>query len=100
MHRLIDELVPVYVAFRTPLVEDATLKSYLGRLAITVDAYAFSTAPAPDSDGKALPPKEQIYSETIKNTVEPVIFRYEGEGAAPAHTYVIWRIEVFICEHI
>ncbi|KAF2637082.1 hypothetical protein P280DRAFT_458864 [Massarina eburnea CBS 473.64] len=94
IHRHIDELAPVYVVFRTPLVEDDTLKSYLARLAINVDAYAFSTAAAVESEGKAPPPKEQIFSETIKSSVEPIIVRHQVEDAP--HAYVIWRVEVFI----
>ncbi|KAF1956244.1 hypothetical protein CC80DRAFT_71982 [Byssothecium circinans] len=92
---LFDELVPVYVVFRTPLVEDVALKSYLARLVISVDAFAFSTAPTPDTEGKAPPPKEQIYSETIKPSVEPTIVRHhEGDSL---YAYVVWRVEVFIC---
>ncbi|KAJ4296771.1 hypothetical protein N0V90_006819 [Kalmusia sp. IMI 367209] len=91
---LFDELVPVYIVFRTPLMEDATLKSYLARLAINVEAIAFSTAPPPETEAKGPPPKEVIFSETIKGSVEPVIVRHE-EGEF-AHIYVIWKLETFI----
>ena len=95
MHRYIDELVPVYIVFRTPLVEEDVLKSYLARLAINLEVFAFSTAPSPDIDSKTAPPKEQIYGDIINNSVEPVIVRHE-EGTP--YTYVAWKIEVFICE--
>ncbi|CAI6242283.1 unnamed protein product [Periconia digitata] len=94
MHRYIDELAPVYIVFRTPLVEEDVLKSYLARLAVNVDAFAFSTAPSSEQDAKTPPPKEQIYGETIKPSTEPVIVRHED---GTPYTYVIWRIEVFIC---
>ncbi|KAF2691326.1 hypothetical protein K458DRAFT_426663 [Lentithecium fluviatile CBS 122367] len=92
---LFDELVPVYVVFRTPLIEETTLKSYLARLAINVEAFAFSTAPPPEQETKAPPPKELIFSETIKDSNEPIIIRHEEEGEP--HTYVVWKMDVFIC---
>ena len=61
MHRLLDELLAVYVVFQTPLLEEATLKSYLARLVISVEAFAFSTVPPSDQDAKATPPKEVIF---------------------------------------
>jgi hypothetical protein len=72
------------------------LKSYLARLAINVEAFAFSTAPPNEQEAKVSPPKELIYSETIKDSNEPTIIRHEEEG--DPHTYVVWRIEIFICE--
>lgn len=96
MHRCIDELVPVYVVFRTPLVEEVTLMSFLARLAITLEAFAFSTVPQSESESKGTPPKELIFSDTIKDSNKPTIVRY-GEESSP-HTYIAWRLEVFICQ--
>lgn len=90
MHRL-DELLSVYVVFRTPLLEDEALKSYLDRLAVNLDVFAFGTAPGPDQEAKALP-KELIYSELIKDTNEPTIVLHESEGTK--HAYVFWKVEV------
>lgn len=84
--------------FRTPLIEDTTLKSYLARLAINLEAFAFSTAPPPEPETKAPPPKELIFSETIKASNEPAIVRHEEEGSP--HIYVIWKVEVFICKRM
>lgn len=92
MHRL-DELLPVYVVFRTPLLEDEVLKSYLDRLAVNLDVFAFGTAPGPDQEAKALP-KELIYSETIKDTNEPTIVLHESDDTK--HAYVFWKVEVAI----
>ncbi|KAL1599482.1 hypothetical protein SLS60_007285 [Paraconiothyrium brasiliense] len=91
---LFDELVPVYIVFRTPLMEDATLKSYLSRLAINVEAVAFSTAPPPEPEAKGPPPKEVISSETITDSIEPVVVRHDEEGSP--HIYVVWKLEIFI----
>ena len=94
MHRL-DELLPVYVVFRTPLPQDEVLKSYLDRLAVNLDVFAFGTAPGPDQEAKALP-KELIYSETIKDTDEPTIVLHESGDAR--HAYVFWKVDVAIGE--
>ena len=96
IHR-VDELLSVYVVFRTPLLEDETLKSYLDRLAVNLDVFAFGTAPGPDQGAKALP-KELIYSETIKDTNEPTIVLHESGNTK--HAYVFWKIEVAIGKHI
>jgi len=96
MHRPLDELLAVYIVFRTPFLEDATLKSYLARLVVNVEAFAFSTTPLPENDPKAGPLKELLYSGTIKHTDEPTIVNH-GEGDA-AHTYVIWKVDIFIGE--
>lgn len=88
--------MPVYIIFRTPLIDDTTLKAYLARLAINVEVFAFSTAPPPEPEVKAPPPKEMIFSDTIQSSNEPVIVRHEEDGVP--HTYVNWKIEVFISE--
>ncbi|KAJ4354669.1 uncharacterized protein N0V89_006406 [Didymosphaeria variabile] len=95
---LLDELVPVYIVFRTPLMEDATLKTYLSRLAVNVEAIAFSTAPPPESEAKGPPPKEVISSETITDAIEPVVVRHDEEGSP--HIYVVWKLEIFISKLI
>jgi hypothetical protein len=96
MHRLLDELLAVFVVFRTPLLEAATLKAYLGRLVVNVEAFAFSTAPPPEQDPKAGSPKELIYSGTIKPTDEPSVVSH-GEGDE-AHTFIIWKVDIFVGE--
>lgn len=95
IHRLLDELLPVYVVFRTPLLEDDVLGSYLARLVVNVEAFAFSTAPPLEGEPKTAP-KEIIYSDVIKEEHKPTVVRH-GEGD-DAYTYVIWKVDVFICE--
>lgn len=95
IHRLLDELLSVYIVFRTPLLEDTALKSYLDRLAVNLDVFAFGTAPGPDQEAKSLP-KELIHSETIKDSNEPTIVLHESDDAT--HAYVFWKIEVPIGE--
>lgn len=95
MHR-VDELLPIYIVFRSPFIEENTLEAYLTRLSINVEAFAFSTAPPPEPEAKAPPPKEVIYSETIKDSNKPIIIRPEQE--ASSYVYVVWKVEVFICK--
>ncbi|KAH7397065.1 TRAPP trafficking subunit Trs65-domain-containing protein [Pyrenochaeta sp. MPI-SDFR-AT-0127] len=90
---LLDELLSVYVVFRTPLLENDILKSYLARLVVNIEAFAFSTAPPPENEPKTAP-KEIIYSSTIKDSDEPTIIRH-GERD-DAYTYVIWKVDIFI----
>lgn len=96
MRRCLDELLSVYVVFRSPLLEDEILRSYLARLVVNVEAFAFSTAPPLENEPKTAP-KEIIYSSIIKPEDEPTVVRH-GEGDQ-AYTYVIWKVEVFICEN-
>jgi hypothetical protein len=89
-----DELISVYVVFRTPLLDDATLQSYLARLVLNLEANAFSTAPPPEGEPKAGPTKEHIFSTTIKDTDVPIIVRH-GHGDE-SHTFIFWKVEAFI----
>ncbi|KAF2856154.1 hypothetical protein T440DRAFT_494962 [Plenodomus tracheiphilus IPT5] len=91
---LLDELLSVYAVFRTPSLEDDVLESYLSRLLVHVEAYAFSTAPSQDQDLKTVPPKELIHSGTVTSANEPQVIRH-GEGDR-AYSYVIWKVDVFI----
>lgn len=94
IRRILDELLAVYVVFRTPVLEDTILKTYLARLVVNVEAFAFSTAPPPEQDPKSGSLKELIYSGTVKSTDEPSIVTH-GEGD-DAHTFVIWKVDIFI----
>jgi hypothetical protein len=94
MHRL-DELLPVHIVFRTPLLDDDdTLQSYLARLVLNLEAFVFSTAPPPEGEQKAGPTKELIFSSTIRDADQPIVVQH-GEGEE-GHTFVIWKVNAFI----
>jgi hypothetical protein len=95
IHRLLDEKLPVQIIFRTPLLDEETLNSYLSRLAITLDVFVFGSAPASEQDSKSIPPKELIYSVAIKDTEPPSIIHHEKANAA--YTYVCWGAQVPLC---
>ncbi|KAH5653689.1 hypothetical protein HBI51_061910 [Parastagonospora nodorum] len=91
---LLDELLPVYIVFRTPILDDDTLQSYLARLVLNIEGFVFSTAPPPEGEQKAGPTKELIFAYTIKDTDKPTIARHgQGENA---HTYIVWKVGAFI----
>lgn len=94
MHRRVDELLSVFIVFRTPCLAEELLRNYLERLLVNVEAFAFSTAPPPDQEGKGGPSKELIHAQAIHAENQPLLVRH-GEGDA-AYTYVIWKVEVFI----
>ena len=96
MLRIIDELVPVFIVLQTPLVDESTLNSYLTRLAISLESFALSTAPNPESgDNSAHTPKELIFAETIQESHEPFLVH---RGGTKSHVYIIWKLDVFICK--
>jgi hypothetical protein len=90
---LADEVASVYVVFRTPLLQEVSLKAYLTRLAINLETFVFGSAPSPEPEAKAPPPKELLYSETIKQSIEPQVLQH---GEERPYIYVIWKVDVFI----
>jgi hypothetical protein len=75
-------------------MEDATLETYLSRLAINVETIAFSTAPLPEPDSKGPTPKELLSTEVITSAVQPVIVRQDKANSP--HIYVVWKVEIFM----
>lgn len=98
IHRFIDENVSVFVILRTPRIEESTLKSYLSRLAINLEAYAVSTAPSESQSNRVPPVKELLYSEAIKDSYEPevIILEPPSGSEAASHIYVAWKVDVFL----
>ncbi|KAF2460812.1 TRAPP trafficking subunit Trs65-domain-containing protein [Lineolata rhizophorae] len=104
---LFDELVSVYVVLRTPYSDENNLKSYLLRLAISLEAHAVGTQTVPhEATGEAPrgpPPqaKEVLYSETIKESEEPLVIARgsqssEEERGIPQHIFALWKLDVFL----
>lgn len=63
-------------------------------MVVSLEAFAFSTAPPPEGEPKAGPTKELVFSSTIKETDQPIIVRH-GEGD-DSQTFVIWKVDAFI----
>ncbi|KAF2145526.1 uncharacterized protein K452DRAFT_221160 [Aplosporella prunicola CBS 121167] len=99
-----DELVPVYIVLRAPFIDESTLRSYLTRLALTLEAYATTTVPVshqgPGHPPHAPPLKELLHAVTIENPATPELFfqkTVERErGGQLQYTFVAWKAEVFL----
>lgn len=97
-----DELVSVYVVLRTPAIDGETLRSYLARLSINVEAFATSTAPLSHQPGGGHPPplKELLHTATVRAPGEPVLQQSKSVAYENGHTqeycYVAWKAEVFL----
>ncbi|KAK7511535.1 TRAPP trafficking subunit Trs65-domain-containing protein [Phyllosticta citriasiana] len=98
----VDELVSVYVVLRTPAIDGETLRSYLARLSINVEAFATSTAPLSHQPGGGHPPplKELLHTATVQAPGEPVLLQSKSVAYENGHTqeycYVAWKAEVFL----
>ena len=96
IRRLVDELIPIYIVLRTPLIQASTLKSYLSRLAINLESYAISTASNTDAGEAYVPPaKELLSSEAIQDSYKPTVVSHKNGPSS--RVYVIWKVNVFIC---
>jgi hypothetical protein len=95
--------VTVYVILRTAYLEEDTLKSYLSRLSITLDAHAVNKQQQLPVDGQpshASQFKELIYSGKIQDFEDPLIIVHglgEGSnGVEKSHIVTIWKLNAFL----
>lgn len=89
-----DESVDVYLALRSPPVEDEVLRSSLKRLVVSLEAQIINSN-APDRDGPAA--SEVIYSGTVEETGDPIVIANDKDGSHgedDQHTYAFWKISV------
>ncbi|KAF2088910.1 hypothetical protein K490DRAFT_38896 [Saccharata proteae CBS 121410] len=98
-----DELIHIYVVLRTPSIDEITLKAFIARLALNVEAYAQGTGVpqnGPSHPAHAAPLKELLYSSTIKDSQEPIVLSHESlpnrKDGSPPYSYVAWELEVFL----
>lgn len=106
MARLTDERLVVYVILRTPYQEESVLKSYLSRLAISLDAYAVnrrqrqSNAGEDGSPAQAKAARDLIYSGTVNEHEDPLIIlrggSHEPDGENQGHVFAVWKLNVFL----
>lgn len=94
---MIDETVNVYVILQTPYFDENTLRSYLGRLVINLEAQVVNAQPE-NYDGP--PAQEVIYTGTVQDSEEPLIVVQgadETEGdAEPGRIFVVWKLSAFL----
>ncbi|KAH8592412.1 TRAPP trafficking subunit Trs65-domain-containing protein [Bisporella sp. PMI_857] len=94
-----DETIDVYVVLQTPYFDERTLRSYLGRLVITVEAQVVNL-PTGSPEVQAPPSQEVIYTGSIQDSEDPLII-VQGPGeseqhAGKEHILVIWRLSAFL----
>jgi len=94
---ILDETVTVYVVLQTPYFDERTLKSYLGRLVINLEARVVNS----QADNHEGPPgQETIYSGSVRDSEDPLIVvqgpdetnRASDEG----HILVVWKMSAFL----
>lgn len=87
----------VYVVLQTSYFDERALRSYLGRLVVTLEAQVVNTQPE-QHDGP--PSQEVIYTGTVEDTEDPLIVvqgpdenvTTGGEG----HILVVWKMAAFL----
>jgi hypothetical protein len=93
--------VAVYVILRTTYLGEDTLKSYLSRLTITLDAYAVNKQQQLPMDGQpAGQPQELVYSGRVQDFSDPLIIVHgSGEGSnevEKSHIITVWKLNAFL----
>ena len=101
---VIDENLPVYIALCTPYKDEAHLKSFIARQAISLEvlAYGFQQRPpeGPDGSKESSPSRNEdvSWSGVIDAPEEPItIVQEEDERVSGRHVLVIWRSTIPLC---
>ena len=84
---------------QTPFFDERTLRSYLGRLVIHVEAQVINV-PSGSPESQPIPGQEIIYNGSIRDSEDPLIIvqgpdeteHNPGEG----HILVIWKLSAFL----
>ncbi|KAL1954656.1 hypothetical protein VTO42DRAFT_850 [Malbranchea cinnamomea] len=93
-----DELVPVFVVLRLTNCSENSLKLYLGRLSVKLEAFAFNS-PSPDKAAdQASQAKDLIYSGAVRDTEDPFVIVHEVNGREDIDNYVfvVWKSVAFL----
>ncbi|KAK3330198.1 TRAPP trafficking subunit Trs65-domain-containing protein [Apodospora peruviana] len=93
-----DETVDVYLVLRTPRTDDKTLRSYLRRLTIALEAQIVN---AQSADRGSPPSSETIYKGAVEDPGSAIIAADETEGDETeddedTYVYAVWKLSVFL----
>jgi hypothetical protein len=90
---LLDELLPIYVVFQTRCEDEVQLRSYIPRLAISINVHAYSSSRQEASRDQSLSPYEEtIWSTDIDTTKDPSIFTLKNELQNDGSwSYIVWK---------
>ncbi|KAH7403481.1 TRAPP trafficking subunit Trs65-domain-containing protein [Cadophora sp. MPI-SDFR-AT-0126] len=92
-----DETVNVYVVLQTPYFDERTLRSYLGRLVISLEAQVVNSR----VDGSTSPPgQEVIYNGSVQDSEDPLIIVQGPDETDPSagegHILIVWKMSAFL----
>ncbi|KAF6833731.1 hypothetical protein CPLU01_05329 [Colletotrichum plurivorum] len=102
-----DETIDVLLVLRAPLVDEKTLRSYFGRLSISLETQIINSHAA-DRDH---PSADVIFQGFVEDTSDPFIVVDEPEDGSesssrgetepamqkrPPHIYAVWKLPVFL----
>ena len=99
-----DENLPVYIVLGTRYHDEARLKSFIARHAISLEvlAYGFQQRPSggPDRSKESSPSRNEdvLWSGVIDAPEEPITIVREGnERVSERHVLVIWKSTIPLC---
>ena len=99
-----DENLPVYIALCTPYKDEAHLKSFIARHAISLEvlAYGFQQRPpeGPDGSKESSPSRNEdvLWSGVIDDSGDPItIVQEENESVSGRHVLAIWKSTIPLC---
>ena len=101
----IDESLQIYIILRTPYQDEATLKAYLTRLAVSLDIQAKGSplrSPAGRDSSRETSPsrtEDTLWSGNIDTSEDPFIVVHEEEEHDSTRTILaIWTTKALLSE--
>lgn len=99
--RATDEHVSVYAVLSIPELKEETLRSWLPRITVTIEAHAVPYQPTAALGNEYGPyhgpTRELLYAETLEDAGTPIsIARGVGHSDQSECLYVAWRFDVFL----
>ncbi|KAI9761409.1 MAG: hypothetical protein M4579_001059 [Chaenotheca gracillima] len=98
-----DESFATYIVLQTHYVDEATLKSYLSRLAINLDVHIVNSRPSANDDESSSSGghgRDHIFSNAIKENDDPLIIvqslEDQEESNGSGAVLVVWKMDVVL----
>jgi hypothetical protein len=95
--QILDETVNVYIVLQTPYFDERTLRSYLGRLVINLEAQVVNAQP---ENHEGPPGQETIYNGSVQDSEDPLIIVQGPDDIDPTsgegHIMVVWKLAAFL----
>ena len=102
---VIDESLRIYIILRTPYQDEATLKSYLNRLAVNLDIQAKGSplrSPGGQDTSRDTSPsrtEDTLWSGSVDTSEDPFIVVHEEEEHESARTILaIWTTSALLSQ--